>query len=206
MSLSKSITHSLVHPISCITSRHNRIACIRDLSSIGDRDRTQWYSQYGKLPSTTSAHRQLRYWMACAFVQRSDSKVVRIAHLVIAEADRTLQRYYPLKALGFRLSLGQPLPVSTGSYSALMPEWETMAVLETKRAFALLLNPTFVMANISLHQGLHALVLLVPGWININRGSVNQPNWQFLQIPTVNLVCSFQTLSEIQSAKPWGCT
>jgi hypothetical protein len=68
-------------------------------------------------------------------------KVVRIAHLVIAEGDRTLQRYYPLKAMQFRLSLGQPLPISTGTYSALMPERETMAVLETKRAFTLLLNP-----------------------------------------------------------------
>jgi len=73
---------------------------------------------------------------------------VRIAHVVIVEGDRTLQRYRPLKDLRFRLSLGQPLPVSTGTYSALMPEWETMAVLETKRAFALLLKPTFVDAPI----------------------------------------------------------
>jgi hypothetical protein len=42
--------------------------------------------------------------------------------LVIVEGDRTLLRYRPLKALRFRLSLGQPLPVSTGTYSALMPE------------------------------------------------------------------------------------
>jgi hypothetical protein len=69
---------------------------------------------------------------------------VRIAHSVIMGGDRTLQRSRPLKVLRFRLSLGQLLPVSTRAYSALMPKWETMAVLETKRAFALLLTPTSV--------------------------------------------------------------